>query len=146
MILACISRGISVFQGDLDEGLRDYGSKSYDYVILNKTLQALHNPILVLREMVRVGKKGIVNFPNFGYLLNRYQLCFRGRMPVNKEIPYQWYDTPNIHFCTRKDFVALCREMNLRIHREIAILHKLRVPPPLANLFAAEVCFEISEI
>ena len=141
MIVQCIARGISVYQGDLDEGLKDYGSGSYDYVILNQTLQMVHRPVMLLQEMVRVGREVIVNFPNFGYAVNRMQLMFYGRMPVNRNIPYQWYDTPNIHFCTRNDFVALCAEMGIPILHEIALRRTHRVPPALRNLFATEICF-----
>lgn len=141
MIVQCIGRGISVYQGDLDEGLKDYATASYDYVILNQTLQMVHHPIMLLQEMVRVGREVIVNFPNFGYIVNRFQLMVLGRMPVNKNLPYQWYDTPNIHFCTRKDFVVLCREMGITILHEIALRRNRRVPRRLRNSLATEVCF-----
>jgi methionine biosynthesis protein MetW len=141
MIVQCIARGISVYQGDLDEGLKDYGSGSYDYVILNQTLQVVYRPVMLLQEMVRVGRKIIVNFPNFGYLVNRYQLFVHGRMPVNRNLPYQWYDTPNIHFCTRKDFIALCDTMGIPILREVALRRTRRVVPMFRNLLATEICF-----
>lgn len=141
MIRACLAKGISVFQGDLDEGLKEYANGSYDYVILNETLQALHEPVMLLREMVRVGRKAIVNFPNFGYVLNRVQLFFKGRMPVNRDLPYEWYDTPNIHFCTRRDFVELCRSLEIPILATIDLRHERRVGAFAANLFATECCF-----
>lgn len=141
MIRECLAKGISVFQGDLDEGLKEYASGSYDYVILNETLQALHEPVMLLREMVRVGRRAIVNFPNFGYVVNRAQLFFKGRMPVNKDLPYQWYDTPNIHFCTRRDFVELCSKLDIPVLQTIDLRHNRRVPPALANLSATECCF-----
>lgn len=141
MIRECLAKGISVFQGDLDEGLKEYASGSYDYVILNETLQALHEPVMLLREMVRVGRRAIVNFPNFGYIVNRAQLFFKGRMPVNRDLPYEWYDTPNIHFFTRRDFVELCRELGIPIVSAIDLRHERRVPGGLANLFATECCF-----
>jgi methionine biosynthesis protein MetW len=139
MILRCIDRGISVFQGDLDEGLKDYGSGSYDYVILNQTLQMIHRPVMLLKEMLRVGKRAIVNFPNFGYIVNRIQLGLGGRMPVNKHIPFQWHDTPNIHFCTRRDFVELCRELSVDIMEEIALRHGRVLRLPGRNVFATEI-------
>jgi methionine biosynthesis protein MetW len=139
MILQCIERGISVFQGDLDEGLKDYGTGSYDYVILNQTLQMIHRPVMLLKEMLRVGKRVIVNFPNFGYILNRIQLGIGGRMPVNKNIPFQWHDTPNIHFCTRRDFVELCRELSVEILEEIALRHGRPLRIPGRNVLATEI-------
>ncbi len=144
MILECIQRGISVFQGDLDEGLRDYQDGSYDYVILNRTLQMVSNPVFLLREMIRVGHKAIVNFPNFGYIINRLQLGFQGKMPVNKKIPYEWHDTPNIHFCTRKDFTRLCHEEGIHIIKKIDLHNGKRTSALFPNLFATEVCFVLS--
>jgi len=145
MILQCIAKGISVFQGNLDEGLKDWGTKSYDYVILNETLQVIHSPILVLEEMLRVGKRAIVSFPNFGYYLTRLQLLGRGRMPVSRHLPYQWYNTPNIHLCTRNDFVALCSELGITIQTEIALRRDRRLALPFSNLFATEVLFIIEK-
>lgn len=140
MIQQCIRRGISVFQGDLDEGLKDYPTDSYDYVILNETLQMIREPNLLLREMARVGRRIIVNFPNFGYVLNRVQLGLFGRMPENKNIPYKWYNTPNIHFCTQRDFFALAQELALTVEETIYLHRARRIPPVLPNLFATEVC------
>lgn len=145
MILECISRGISVFQGDIDEGLRDWNTQSYDYVVLSHTLQVLNNSILVLKEMLRVGKKAIVSFPNFGYLPTRLQLLFTGRMPVRKDLPYQWYDTPNIHLCTIKDFRILCKELNINILKEVPMRQGKRVVPLFPNLFATEVCYVLEK-
>ncbi|MCD6122966.1 MAG: methionine biosynthesis protein MetW [Spirochaetales bacterium] len=141
MIMECISKGISVFQGNLDEGLKDYGTNSYDYVILNQTLQVTHKPVLVLKEMLRVGRKAIISFPNFGQLKLRFQLLFKGRMPVTKDLPYQWYNTPNIHLCTRKDFLVLCRENNIRIIEEIDIREGYRINSIFANSRSSEVIF-----
>ncbi len=139
-IQECIRKGISVFHGNLDEGLKDHPTGSYDYVILSRTMQQVRHPHVLLDEMVRVGRNVIVNFPNFASLINRIQLGLGGRMPVNKNIPYSWYDTPNIHFFTRRDFVDLCRERGLTITREV-FLHRGRIlPPVLPNLFATEVC------
>ena len=140
MIRHCIRRGISVFQGDLDEGLKDYPTASYDYVILNETLQMIREPDRLLAEMARVGRRIIVNFPNFGYILNRVQLGILGRMPENKNLPYKWYNTPNIHFCTRRDFFALAAEVGLRIDRTIYLHRGRRIPSFLPNLFATEIC------
>ena len=146
MVLGCIRKGLSVFQGDLDEGLRDYPSKSYDYVILNQTLQMLHDPMFLLREMSRVGRRIIINFPNFGHYVNRGQLMFRGRMPVNKNIPYTWHSTPNIHFCTRKDFIHLCAELGLGIVNEICLGPRGQVVGIGKNILAAQVCMLLRQI
>lgn len=141
MIVRCLSRGISVFQGNLNEGLRDHGSGSYDYVVLNQTLQVVERPVELLAEMRRVGKRVIVSFPNFGYIGVRLQLLTRGRMPVTADLPYRWYDTPNIHMCTRKDFLEQCREDGVHVIRAIDIKHGRKLSGPLANLRAAEVIF-----
>lgn len=141
MIRACLQKGISVFQGDLDEGLKEYQTGSYDYVILNETLQMIHEPVQLLREMVRVGRRAIVNFPNFGNLLNRLQLLLRGRMPVNRDLPYEWYDTPNIHFCTRHDFVQLCGSLDIPVLATVDLRHGRRVSRWWANVLATECCF-----
>jgi len=141
MIMECISKGISVFQGNLDEGLKDYGTNSYDYVILNQTLQVTHKPVLVLKEMLRVGRKAIISFPNFGQLKLRFQLLFKGRMPVTKDLPYQWYNTPNIHLCTRKDFLVLCRENNISIIKEIDIKEGSQIHSFFANFRSSEIIF-----
>ncbi|MCA1754977.1 MAG: methionine biosynthesis protein MetW [Spirochaeta sp.] len=141
MILQCISKGLSVFQGNLEEGLRDYPTGSYDYVILNHTLQMIHDPAMLIQEMVRVGRYAVVNFPNFAHILNRVQLALGGRMPVNRNIPYEWYNTPNIHFCTRKDFVELCSTLDLEIVRSIDMTRRHVAPPFLHNWLSTETCF-----
>lgn len=141
MVLQCVAKGISVFQGNLDEGLKDYQTASYDYVILSRTLQVVHKPVLILKEMVRVGKHAIVNFPNFGYFPIRLQLLVKGKMPVTPSLPFQWYDTPNIHLCTKKDFQNLCKELGIPILKEINLWNSTRIPPFLGNLCASEVCF-----
>ena len=115
---ACVGRGLSVFHGDLDEGLADYLDGSIEVVILSFSLQQLRRPRMIVREMVRVGDTAIVSFPNFAHWTARSQLFFRGHMPVSRELPYQWWDTPNIHLCTINDFRALCREEGLSILQE----------------------------
>ncbi|SIQ88643.1 methionine biosynthesis protein MetW [Alkalispirochaeta americana] len=139
-IQECIRKGISVFHGDLDEGLKDHPSGSYDYVILSRTLQQVRNPAHLLEEIIRVGRRGIVNYPNFAYLLNRFQLGLGGRMPVNRNIPYSWHNTPNIHFFTHKDFRELCREKHIRITKELFLHRKNPIPPLWPNLLATDVC------
>ena len=100
----CIGRGLSVFHGDLDAGLADFDDQSHDVVILSLSLQQLRRPRMIVREMVRVGRLAIVSFPNFAHWVPRSQLLLRGRMPVSRDLPYQWWDTPNIHLCTIQDF------------------------------------------
>ena len=146
MIRACLAKGISVFQGNLDEGLKEYQSGSYDYVILNETLQMVHEPVRLLTEMIRVGRRAIVNFPNFGYIVNRLQLAIGGRMPVNRAIPNEWYDTPNIHFCTRRDFVRLCNTYGFAIELAVDLRRNRSVPAFLANIAAAECCFVLRSV
>ena len=114
-ISQCIGRGVNVIEQDLNEGLENFADASFDTVVMMQTLQALRYPHLVLDEMLRIGKQCIVTFPNFGHWRTRADLVFRGRMPVTKRLSYQWYDTPNIHFFTYKDFEALCVERNINI-------------------------------
>ncbi len=118
---ACVRNGLSVVQGDADTDLKDYPSDAFDYVILSQTLQATHNPRTVLDNMARIGRRSIVSFPNFGFWRVRLNLALGGRMPVTETLPYQWYDTPNIHFCTIRDFVVLCRDMGLAVERALTL-------------------------
>jgi methionine biosynthesis protein MetW len=128
-VRACVARGLSVFHGDLDEGLADYEDGSFDVVILSFSLQQLRRPRFVVREMVRVGRLALVSFPNFAHWRVRGQLLVTGRMPVSKELPYEWYDTPNIHLCTIRDFRDLCRREGLAIEREL-YLRSFEEPAP----------------
>ncbi|EIK46600.1 methionine biosynthesis protein MetW [Cellvibrio sp. BR] len=119
-INTCIDKGLNVIEQNLDRGLGNFADKSFDTVLMTQALQTLHFPHLVLDEMLRVGKECIVTFPNFGHWKARFYLATRGRMPVSDLLPYEWYDTPNIHFCTFKDFEVLCRERNIKvIHRQV---------------------------
>lgn len=117
----CVARGLSVVQGDADSDLAYYPDKGFDYVILSQTLQATRNPKEVLNELLRIGDHVIVSFPNFGHWRVRFSLMFKGRMPVTKDLPYSWYDTPNIHFCTIRDFVALCDEVGATVESAAAM-------------------------
>ncbi len=117
----CVARGLSVIQGDADHDLVFYPDKGFDYVILSQTLQATRNPKDVLDELLRIGKHAIVSFPNFGHWRVRLSLLFRGRMPVTRELSYSWYDTPNIHFCTIRDFVGLVDELGARVEKATAL-------------------------
>lgn len=114
-ITACIERGVSVIQLDVDAGLSDFDDDSFDYVIMTQTLQAVHYPHDVINEMLRVGREGIVTFPNMGHWRSRMQIAFRGRMPMTMALPYKWYDSPNIHLCSVRDFEALCEEESIEI-------------------------------
>ena len=118
-VKACVSAGLSVIQGDVETDLKDYPDKSFDYVVLSQTLQAMRDPKEVLRQLTRIGNRAIISFPNFGYWRYRLYILLRGRMPVSKTIPYQWYDTPNIHFCTIQDFQLLAGEMGLTIEKRL---------------------------
>lgn len=117
----CVARGLSVIQGNADTDLVFYPDKGFDYVILSQTLQATHNPKAVLEHLLRIGEKAIVSFPNFGHWRMRLALLLRGRMPVTRELPYSWYDTPNIHFCTIRDFVELCGEIGAKVESATAL-------------------------
>lgn len=119
-ITACIGRGVNVIETDLNQGLGSFQNDSFDTVIMTYSLQVMRRPDELIDEMLRVGKECIVTFPNFGNIRTRSYLMLRGRMPVTKQLSHQWYDTPNIHFCTVHDFDALCAEKGIRIlHREV---------------------------
>ena len=138
LVVQCIQRDVNVIQSDLDEGLSQFNDNSFDTVVLSLTLQAMHKPETLLREMLRVGKQGIVTFPNFAYWRNRLQLASSGRMPVSEELPYKWYDTPNIHLCTIQDFEHLCHLLDFRIEAFIAVNSNGKTNPGLKllpNLF-----------
>ncbi|WP_084536369.1 methionine biosynthesis protein MetW [Azospirillum halopraeferens] len=117
----CVKQGLSVIQGDAETDLKDYPAGAFDYVILSQTLQAMRDPRAVLDHLVRIGRYAIVSFPNFGYWRIRLQLLLTGRMPVTERLGYQWWETPNIHFCTITDFVELCRDMGIRIERSMIL-------------------------
>ncbi len=113
-VAACIANNVNVIQNDLDSGLADFESNSFDFVILSQTLQATRHTEALMKEILRVGREGIVSFPNFGYWQNRLQILL-GKMPVSDVLPYQWYDTPNVHLCTLDDFETLCATHQVRI-------------------------------
>lgn len=118
--LAGMSRGVNIIQMDLESGLSGFEDQSFDTVILSQTLQAMHNTEGIVREMLRVGREAIVTFPNFGYWRNRAQIL-GGQMPVSKTLPYQWYDTPNVHLCTINDFDQFCRNCNIKIKERLVL-------------------------
>jgi len=120
-IIECIGKNIPVVQADLDMGLGGHADDTYDYVILSRTLQVVKKPLFAIQEMLRVGKHGIVLSPNFGNFKIRFRLLLSGRMPKSKTLPFEWYDTPNIHLFTIRDFRVLCRENGIKIEKEIWI-------------------------
>ncbi len=145
----CVARGLSVIQGDADQDLIYYPDDSFDYVILSQTIQATRNPKAVLEDLLRIGRKAIVSFPNFGHWRVRSDLMFRGHMPVNDYLPYSWYDTPNIHFCTVRDFVALCDETNATIEKAHGLKANgegisFNAPWWFWNLYAEQAIFLLS--
>jgi len=143
----CIARGLSVFHGDLDAGLADFLDQSHDVVILSLSLQQLRRPRMIVREMVRVGRLAIVSFPNFAHWGMRLQLVGQGRMPVTRDLPYQWWDTPNIHLCTIQDFRTLCQAEGLRIEHELYLRSVDRPAPErpvLPNLLARLAIFAVT--
>jgi methionine biosynthesis protein MetW len=113
-LVACVKNGVNVIQGDLDSGLSGFETNAFDFVVLSQTLQAIRHTEVLVREMLRVGREGIVSFPNFGYWKNRLNVL-RGNMPVSEELPYQWYDTPNVHLCTLRDFETFCAQHRIDI-------------------------------
>jgi len=124
MALKGIAKGLNITHGDAETDLFQYSNQSFDYVILSQTLQAMIEPKKILTELLRVGSKAIVSFPNFGHWKIRLQLLLFGKMPITEGLPYSWYDTPNIHFFTLKDFENLCKEMNIVIEDSIGLTSK----------------------
>ena len=114
-VIAAIARGVNVIQADLEQGLQAFGDSSFDVIVLSQTIQAMQNVETILRDLTRVAKEAIVTFPNFGYWRNRFQVAFGGHMPVSERMPYDWYDTPNIHWCTLSDFDRLCAKNRIRV-------------------------------
>jgi len=131
MVLRTLEKGLSVIQDDIDEGLKAFRDKEYDYVILNQTLQSTEKPDYVMDEMLRVGKKAVVSFPNFGYWKVRIYLLFKGKMPKSERLPYEWYNTPNIHLLTIKDFYEFCDKRNIKIEKAIFLTKSKRTKFPL---------------
>jgi methionine biosynthesis protein MetW len=134
-VVACVENDVNVLQMDLESGLAAFGDRSFDVVILSETLQAIRHTENLMREMLRVGREAIVSFPNFGHWEARVQVLF-GRMPVSEELPYEWYDTPNVHLCTLSDFEDLCRKLGVRI-RERLVLHEGRPVGFLPNMLGS---------
>ena len=134
---SCVAAGLSVFQQDIDSGLSDYGDDSFDFVILNQTFQQVKKPDFVLQEALRVGKKVVVGFPNFLYYPARFQMFFKGRVPVTPSLPYEWYNTPNLHFLSISDFKDFCQKREICIEKSSFITNNRQITL-LAN-FLGEV-------
>lgn len=148
-VISSIEKGLSVIQGDIDEGLKGFQDKEYDWVILNQTLQSTEKPDYVVDEMLRVGKKAVVSFPNFAYWKVRFYLFFTGHMPKSKILPFEWYDTPNIHLLTINDFYKFCKKRDIKILKSVfmtrANVKKNFLMKLLSNFFTEEVIFVISK-
>ncbi|WP_020173606.1 methionine biosynthesis protein MetW [Methyloferula stellata] len=147
----CVAKGLSVIQGDADTDLADYPDDAFDYVILSQTLQATRHPRKVLEHMLRIGRHAIVSFPNFGHWRIRFQVALRGRMPITDNLALPWYDTPNIHFCTIRDFVSLVDEIGAKIERGVALDHfgtplQLNLPWWVWNLFGEQGVFRLTRV
>jgi methionine biosynthesis protein MetW len=140
----CVAKGLSVINEDIEKGLEGYADKSFDYVILNQSLQQVKHLDAVLADVLRVGKRVIVGFPNFTHYKARFQLFFKGKTPVTPALPFKWYDTPNLHFLSISDFVGYCHEKNIKIEKS-AYFSNDRAIRFLPNLFAVIGVFLISK-
>ncbi len=145
-----VAKGLSVIQGDADQDLINYPDNSFDYAVLSLTIQATKNPKKVMEQLMRIADYAIVSFPNFGHWRIRWQILAFGRMPVTDKLPEQWYDTPNIHFCTVKDFVTLCKNIDARVEEAITINKSGyefsdKVPLFIHNLLGREAVFLLSK-
>lgn len=148
-VISSLEKGLSIIQGDIDEGLKGFGDNEYDWVILNQTLQSTEKPDYVIQEMLRVGKRAVVSFPNFAYWKIRFYLFFTGHMPKSKILPFEWYDTPNIHLLTINDFYHFCKEHDIKILKSV-YMTKANVKTNFltrmfSNFFTEEVIFVISK-
>ena len=146
---ACVAQGLSVVQGDADTDLKDYPTRGFDYAILSQTLQATWDPKAVLEHLVRISRRAIVSFPNFGVWHVRLRLLFGGKMPVTGTLTSAWYETPNIHLCTLDDFVDLCRALNVTIEQAMVLdsvgrPKGLQAPGRLANLLGEQGLFVLT--
>ncbi len=150
-ITRCIQWGIDVIEQDIDNGLANFADNSFDTVVLTQTLQAVQKPDVVVKEMLRVGKECVITFPNFGFWQARFHLLLSGKMPVSRFMPYNWYDTPNIHFCTIRDFEEFCVDHHIRVlnrafYRESAAgdEKRMRFAHRLPNLLATHAVYHVS--
>lgn len=146
-ILRCVDKKVNVIEQDVDNGLANFDSQSFDTVIMSQAIQTMVHPDKVLLEMLRVGRQCIVTFPNFGHWRARFQLSFSGRMPVSDLLPYEWYNTPNIHFCTFKDFDELCQALKITVINREVVAHKSLsgvLQHALPNLFGETALYRIT--
>jgi methionine biosynthesis protein MetW len=145
---SCVAQGLAVIQGDADTDLAYYPDLAFDYAVLSQTIQATYSPRHVLEQLLRIGKHAVVSFPNFGHWRVRTQLMFGGHMPRTDNLPERWYETPNIHFCTIKDFLALCDDMGAKVERAVALNAKgtklVSMPLFAQNLFGEQAVFLLS--
>lgn len=141
-VLAAVARGVNVIQADLEKGLRDFKDQSFDVIVLSQTIQAMQNTENILHELTRVAGEAIVSFPNFGYWRNRLQIALGGHMPVSERMPYDWYDTPNIHWCTLHDFERLCAKNGIRILERAVMAGGKRVQT-LPNLLGSLAFYRV---
>lgn len=141
-VQAALARGVNVIQADLEQGLQAFGDGSFDVIVLSQTIQAMQNVETILRDLTRVAKEAIVTFPNFGYWRNRFQVAFGGHMPVSERMPYDWYDTPNIHWCTLSDFDRLCAKNRIRV-LERAVMASGRRVSCLPNLLGSLAFYRV---
>ena len=142
-IYKSVARGLNILHGDIEKGLSEYKDQSFDYVVLNQSMQQIKQVDLVLKDALRVGKKVIVGFPNFVYYRSRLQILFSGKTPVNASLPYQWYETPNLHFLSILDFIEYCRKKNITIEQR-AFFGRFRRVYLFPNVFAQTGIFLIS--
>ncbi len=145
---SCVAQGLAVIQGDADDDLAYYPDLAFDYAILSQTIQATYSPRHVLEQLLRIGKRAVVSFPNFGHWRVRTQLMFGGHMPRTDNLPERWYDTPNIHLCTIKDFLGLCDDIGAKVERTIALnangTKLVSMPLFAQNLFGEQAVFLLS--
>ena len=142
-VQVCISKGLTVLEGNAEFDLKQFPENSFDYVVLGQTLQAFVNPEIVIKELLRVGKKAIVTIPNFGHWRVRLNLLTKGTMPVTKTLPNDWYNTPNIHMCTIKDFVKFSKTINFKIYKSLALTNKNVSNINSSNLFFKNLFAEL---
>lgn len=148
-IAIAIGRGLNIIQQDLNLGLKQFADQSFDYVVMAQALQAVDAPDILLRDMVRVGREAIITFPNFAHWKPRSFLALKGMMPVSKALPYTWYNTPNIHLCTFKDFEALCQDNGIRIINRLAVndtQQASKLMKYLPNLFGEIAIYRVSAL
>jgi methionine biosynthesis protein MetW len=143
-IYKCVAKGLSVFHGDIDSGLSEYNDNSFDYVILSQSFQQVQKPDEVLKEALRVGKEVIVSFPNFAHYSSRLQIVFKGKTPITPSLPYEWYNTPNLHFLSISDFIEYCHKRNIKVKESAFVGANGRIKL-FPNLFALVGIFLITD-